>query len=323
VTETPTRMFDRDTTAAEVVQGVNLSGKLAVVTGGSEGLGLETARALRSAGADLFIGARSADKLTAAATQLRGEPAGGTVFTHPLDLMAPASVDAFADAVLALDRPVDILVNNAGIMAAPKAYTAEGIESQLATNFVGHAQLTSRLAGALAAASGARLVSLTSSGHQISPVLFDDPNFERAHYEPFVAYGQSKTACALLAVKAARHLGGRGVTAHAVHPGMIETDLGRFITDEDRARMAAAMGDHARQMPKFKTIEAGAATSVWAATADELAGKPPLYLEDCHVADRIDTRNFAHGVLPYALDEDAADKIWTAAETMLGRPLPL
>jgi len=314
--------FDRDSTAAEVVAGKDLTGKLAVITGGSVGLGLETARALASAGADVFIGARRSDALAAATATL--EQAGsGSVHSHTLDLMAPASVDSFADAVLALDRPVDILVNNAGIMACPQDYTALGIESQLATNYVGHAQLTSRLARAIVTADGGRVVSHSSTGHQVSPVNLGDLNFKITPYHPFKAYGQSKTADVLLAIKVGKHLNDKGVTVHAVHPGIIETELGRFLTAEDRERMAASMKIDTDTTPAFKTVESGSATSVWAATAVELADKPPLYLEDCKVGELIDVPNFTHGVLPYALDGEIADELWSRAEAMLARELPL
>lgn len=314
--------FNRDSTADEVVAGVDLSGKLAVVTGGSVGLGRETARALASAGADVFLGARTPESLDAASIALRAAGAG-RVYSHVLNLMDPTSVEDFAKGVLALARPVDILINNAGIMACPPAHNALGVESQLATNYVGHAQLTSLLAAALAAAGRARLVSLSSTGHHFSPVVIDDLNFERRAYDKWTAYGQSKTADVLLAVKVAAHLGSRGVTALAVHPGMIPTDLGRFVAMDDMEENQARIGAHAANMPAFKTIEAGAATSVWAATAPALEGRGPLYLEDCRVAPLIDEPNYGFGVLAYALDREMADQLWTAAELMLDRKLTL
>ncbi|MDE2930673.1 MAG: SDR family NAD(P)-dependent oxidoreductase [Chloroflexota bacterium] len=312
--------FDRDTPASEVVQEVDLTGKLAVITGGSTGLGKETARALGNAGADVFIGARNEEKLENARLELLG---AGTkaVYSVPLDLMEPDSVEQFANAVLDLDRPVDILINNAGIMACPLSRNSLGFEAQLATNFIGHALLTSLLAPALVRAKTARLVSLSSTGHHNSPIVFEDINYESREYEPFVAYGQSKTANVLLAVQAARHLADKGVTVTAVHPGMIETELGRHFSEEEWAGLMQQTKD--LDMPDFKTVESGAATSVWAATAPELEGLGPIYLEDCQVAPIVEEPNAAFGVLQYALDPDLADQLWVKAEEMLGRKLPL
>lgn len=317
--------FDWRSTALEVASAANLVGKLAVITGGSTGLGKETARALASAGADLFLGARGRASLEAAKDDLA--KIGPQVHTHVLDLMDPASVEAFAQAVLSLGRPIDILVNNAGIMACPLSRNAFGVESQLATNFLGHALLTSLLAPALVKAGRSRLVSLSSSGHHRASVDLEDLNFEARSYDRWEAYGQSKTADALLAVKVARELGGRGVTALAVHPGAIMTDLMRFLTDEERAMVNSATPD---MSPKacYKTVQTGAATSIWAATAPELDGKGPLYLEDCGVAPVIDQPDwskgvFRSGVMRFALDPELADRLWAAGERLLDRKLPL
>ena len=312
--------FSRDTLAEEVVSGIDLSGRLAVITGGSTGLGKETARVLAKAGADLFVGARSAPKLEAAKTDLIQ---GGArhVQSCPLDLMESDSVRRFAQAVLELDRPIDILINNAGIMACPLARNSLGIESQLATNFLGHALLASLLAPQLIRAQKSRLVSLTSTAHHLSPVCFEDINFERREYEPWSAYGQSKTANILLAVKAAKHLKENGVTVTAVHPGVVVTELMRSMSEKEQA--AAIKNREVHDLPEFQTIESGSATSVWAATAPALEGKGPVYLEDCKVAPLIDRPNQAYGVLPYALDPDLADQLWTKAEEMLGQSLPL
>ena len=312
--------FDRDTPAEEVISGIDLTGKLAVITGGSTGLGKETARVLGKAGADIFIGARNVAKLEAAKEQLL---AGGAqrVYCCPLDLMEPDIVRQFGQAVLELDRPVEMLINNAGIMARPLARNSLGIESQFATNYLGHALLTSLLSPQLVKAGESRLVSLTSTGHHLSPVVFEDINFEKREYDPWIAYGQSKTADVLLAVKAAKHLKDKGVTVTAVHPGVIETELTRYLTEEEQtAAVENAKGTNAIE---FKTIEAGSATSVWAATEPALEGKGPIYLEDCRVAPPIDQPNMNYGVLPYALDPDLADQLWVKAEEILGQTLPL
>lgn len=312
--------YDRDTTAEDVVSGVNLRGRLAVITGGSTGLGKETARVLAGAGADVFIGARSESKLEQARVDLI-EAGARNVIVFPLDLMESDSVSRFAECVLKLGRPIDLLINNAGIMAGPLVRNSLGIEAQFATNYVGHALLTSLLAPALTRAKNARLISLSSVGHHITPVVMEDLNYQARHYEPFDAYGQSKTANVLLAVKVAKHLSIKGVTALAVHPGMIHTELARDVSRETmkQAQIALSVVD----LPDYKTVEAGAATTVWAATATDLAGKGPLYLEDCQVAPLVQQSNSVYGVLPYALDADVADQLWARAEEMLGRSLPL
>lgn len=316
--------YSASTTADEVIGSTNLKGKLAVITGGSTGIGKETARVLANAGADIFIGARSLDKLDAAKAELTSE-SGSQIYTAELDLLEPASVDAFADAVLALDRPIDILINNAGIMASPLERNSLGIESQLATNYVGHAILTSRLAPAMLRAGESRLVSLSSSGHQASGVIMDDVNWEHIKYNKWAAYGQSKTGNSLLAFKVAKELGDKGVTALAVHPGYIQTELGRYMPEGEWAMSMGAAAKMAGRTdgPSVKTVHQGAATSVWAATAAELNGKGPLYLENCQVAEIIDKPNMLDGVVRHAIDEDMADKLWQKAEELLGKSLPL
>lgn len=312
--------FTRDTPAIDVIQGIDLSGKFAVITGGSTGLGKETARVLAVAGADIFIGARDEVKLESAKQELVVGHAKN-VFAAPLDLADVHSVLEFSKAVQELGRPIDILIHNAGIMACPQSYNSFGIESQFATNYVGHALLTSEFAPLLTRAKLSRLVVLSSSGHHISPVMFEDINFNQSDYDPWVAYGQSKTADVLLAVKASKHLKEKGVTVTAVHPGMIQTELMRYMSPEEAA--AAADQTAEQNLPEFKNVEAGSATSVWAATAPELEGRGPLYVEDCQVAPIVDQPNRAYGVLPYALDPELADLLWTKAEEMLDRPLPL
>ena len=312
--------FAADTSAEEVVSNVDLSGILAVITGGSTGLGKETARVLAKAGADIIIGARDQKKLEAAKFELASGDARD-VYSYPLDLLEPVSVRQFADSVRGLDRPIDIFICNAGIMACPMAFNSLGIESQFATNFLGHALLSSMLSPQLIRAGNSRMVSLASSAHHISPIVFDDINFKNREYKPWTAYGQSKTANVLMAVKWAKHLHDKGITATAIHPGVIETELMRTMSKEDQVQ---AIESTKKFNPNgFKTIEVGAATSVWAATGLDLEGCGPIYLEDCKVAPLIDRPNMASGVMPYALDPEAADKLWAIAEEMLGHPLPL
>jgi NAD(P)-dependent dehydrogenase (short-subunit alcohol dehydrogenase family) len=321
--ETVDTRFDRDSTAEAVAAGIDLAGKLAVVTGASAGIGRETARVLAKAGADVFITGRDRAALGDAKAAL-SDAGGGSVHAETIDLMDPDSVARCADAILALGRPVDILINNAGIMAAPLARSALGIESHLATNYLGHAQLVSLLAPALKAAGKARLISLSSTGHHWSPVIFDDLNFERRPYGKFQAYGQSKTGDCLLAVKASAHLLSQGVTVLTVHPGLIvSTNLGRYLTPEDLHWLQTNQGGASNASIHFKSIESGAATSVWAATAEALEGAGPLYLEDCHVAPIVDEPNYFNGVMRAALDPADADRLWAEAERMLGMKLPL
>ena len=312
--------FGKKSTAQEVLRGVNLGGKLAVITGATAGIGKATARALAGAGATVVIGGRSPQALDRARAEISAVSAQLTVHAFALDLMSIASVDKFADEVLALDRPVDILINNAGV-TGPLLRNEQGIESQLMTNFIGHAVLSSRLARALVRAGCSRVVSLSSFGHHYSPVVFDDLNFEQRPYSAWDGYGQSKTACVLLAVKLARALGGNGVEGFAVHPGAIMTELGRNMSQED-FELAKQRGS-IPSPEDWKTPEGGAATSVWAATERLLEGRAPLYLEDCGVAPLVDKPNYYYGVMKYALDPDNAERLWSATEQLIQRALPL
>ena len=312
-----TEAFDA-ATAEQVVTGCDLRGKLVVVTGPSAGIGLETVRVLAAVGADLVLGARDPEALRTSAP-LAG--ASGSVLFDRLDLLNDESVDAFADTILALDRPVDILINNAGIMAAPLQRDRRGLESQFSTNFVGHAILTSRLAPALRRSHYARLVSLSSVGHHRSGVVLDDINFERRPYDPWLAYAQSKSACALLAVQAQSALGHGKFDAFAVHPGVIQaTNLTRYMSEEQKA---AAQARSTIPAAEYKSVGSGAATTAWAATASELTGKGPLYLEDCGIAKPIAEPNYRRGVCAFAMDPAIAQLLWNATEDMLGRKLPL
>lgn len=313
--------FDKLSTADEVAAGVDLSGALAVITGAAAGIGKETARVLAAAGADVILAGRNRAVLDAAAAELTLS-AKGRVVVLDLDLLSLQSVADFADQVAGMDRAVDLLILNAGVMACPLARSAEGIESQLATNFVGHALLTSRLAPALLRSAAARVVSLSSVAHQMSPIVFDDVNFERREYDSWDAYAQSKTATALLAVKVAQDLGARGITAHAVHPGGIQTGLLKHVTmqlfsDLQEKYQFDGSGTQVKSVPQ------GAATTVWAATEPMLQHRPALYLEDCQVAELLDRPIYTHGVARHALDPEAAAALWRTAERMIGADMPL
>jgi NAD(P)-dependent dehydrogenase (short-subunit alcohol dehydrogenase family) len=311
--------FDLNSTADDVVAGLDLSGSLAVITGGAAGIGKETARALASRGAHVIIGGRNPAVIEAAAKELSSS---GTALARELDLLSLKSVCRFADWVVSLGRPLDLLILNAGIMAAPLSRSAEGIESQLATNFIGHAALTSRLVPVLLAAAAPRVVSLSSSAHQMSPIVFGDINFENRAYDPWEAYGQSKTANALLAVQVWNELGSRGVTAHAVHPGGVFTGLMKHVTGDVAAVLSKRYKFDTSKV-QVKTIPQGAATSLWVATEPALQNRPALYFHDCRVAEVLDAPAYTHGVMRYALDSDNAAALWTAAEKMTGSKLPL
>ena len=311
-----------ETTSDEIMHGIDLSGKFAVVTGGSGGLGYETVRSLLAVGADVFIGARSAGKLDEAAKVLADAFPQRSVLAFPLDLAELESVDAFADAVLALDRRIDRFIANAGIMACPLERNSIGLELQLATNYVGHAALVSRLAPAIRKADKARVVAVTSSGHHFSGIRFDDPNFENGDYDKWIAYGQSKTASALLARKVHSAMSAGGVTGLAVHPGFIQTDLMRHLSRDDYAAMKDRTDIELPTTRTYKNIEQGAATSLYAATAPELEGQF-AYLEDCSVAPPAQRRDTLNGVMPWAVDERAAERLWAKMEELAHRKMPL
>ena len=311
-----------ETTSHEIMRGVDLNGKFAVITGGSGGLGYETARSLLAAGADVFIGARTPAKLEEAARVLKEAFPERVVASLPLDLAELPSVDKFSDAVLALDRPIDLLIANAGIMACPLERNSAGLEMQLATNYVGHAALVSRLAPALRQANNARVIAVTSSGHHFSDIRFEDPNFEHSDYDKWIAYGQSKTASSLLARKVHTAMSADGVTGLAVHPGFIQTDLMRHLSRDDYAAMKDRTDIELPTTRTYKTVEQGAATTLYAATAPQLAGQY-AYLEDCGIAAPAVRRDTLNGVMPWAVDAAAAEKLWNQMEEFSKRTMPL
>ena len=303
-----TTPFDATSTAEDVVEGIDLTGRSALVTGGASGIGLETARALAGAGARVTLAVRDTAAGREAARDIATTTGNPAVDVEALDLADPASVSALVDA---WDRPLDILVNNAGIMASPEAYTPRGWELQFATNHLGHFALALGLHDALAAAGEARIVSVSSSGHGNSPVLFDDLFFDRRPYDAGTAYGQSKTANVLFAVEASRRWSGEGITANALMPGGVwttlqqhwEPDTLRAMKEQVPPTDAAGMG--------VKTPEQGAATSVLLATWPGLRGVGGRYFEDCHEAEVVEAiPDGLHGVCAYALDPAAAERLW-------------
>jgi NAD(P)-dependent dehydrogenase (short-subunit alcohol dehydrogenase family) len=311
--------FGFDSTAADVIEGIDLSGRSAIVTGASSGIGVDTARALASAGAAVTLAVRNTDAGRVTATQLKRATGNESVDVRPLDLANPTSVATFVET---WTGPLHILINNAGVMALPELeLTQEGWELQFATNHLGHFALALGLHDALAAAGDARIVSLSSRGHLRSPVVFDDINFKSRPYDPWLAYGQSKTANVLFAVGATNHWVGDGITANAVHPGgIIETNLSRYMDQEQVAQLRAAAASTGATTQtingapiRFKTIAQGAATSVLVATCPQLEGIGGRYFEDCNEAEQVppgDASSAASGVARYALDPDAAERLW-------------
>jgi NAD(P)-dependent dehydrogenase (short-subunit alcohol dehydrogenase family) len=303
-----TTPFGATSTAAEVVDGIDLTGKRAVVTGGASGIGVETARALASAGAEVTLAVRDTEAGERTAEDITGTTGNKLIHVAPLELSDPASVRAFA---AAWDGPLHILVGNAGMMASPLMRTPQGWEMQFATNHLGHFGLATGLHDALAAAGGARVVSVSSSAHQRSAVVFEDINFNHREYEPWSAYGQSKTANVLFAVEATRRWAGDGIFVNALHPGGIRTNLQRYVSEEELARLRAAAGSGG-SAPQWKTPEQGAATSVLLAASPLVDGVGGRYFEDCNEAEphQPGTRT---GVAAYALDPDAAQRLWTVS----------
>lgn len=317
--------FGYESTTDEVLEGIDLSGKRAIVTGASGGLGEETARALADHGAAVTITARDLQKGEAAAAKIRESTGNPAVDVRALELADLGSVRAFAAGYLADHDKLDLLINNAGVMACPLTRTDVGWEMQFATNHVGHFLLTCLLAPALKAAAPSRVVNLSSAGHHMSPVDFGDPFFETREYDKWVSYGQSKTANILFSVGFEKRLGHSGVHAYAVHPGGIMTDLGRHLSDEDIAMLMSRneVSDRDELQSRFKSVPQGAATSVWAATSPELEGRGGVYCEDCHVAGPGSGGLSGGGHAAWALDPEAAERLWTLSEELVGEKFEL
>jgi NAD(P)-dependent dehydrogenase (short-subunit alcohol dehydrogenase family) len=316
------KSFGAASTTEEVLEGVNLNGKRVLVTGASAGLGVETARALAAHGAEVVGAARDLTKAKTATASVRADAAnGGSLELVELDLASLASVRACADALVANGKPFDLVICNAGVMATPAGKTADGFETQFGTNHLGHFVLVNRIASLMK--PGSRLVNLSSAGHQIADVDLDDPNFERTPYHAWASYGRSKTANILFAVEFDRRHKARGIRAAALHPGAIKTELGRYMTDDAQRELTEIMtqvGKLPGEKPiEYKSVPAGAATSVWAAAvakADAVGGR---YCEDCHVAEVIDVPGFTFsGVRPYALNAERAQALWAKSEQMVG-----
>lgn len=308
--------FGATSTTDDVLAGIDLAGKTILITGTSAGLGVEATRALAAHGARVIGAVRDPAK---AATNL--STAGvdlDRVELRTVDLASLASVRAFTDGVLADHDHLDVIIANAGIMACPRGTTADGFETQFGTNHLGHFVLVNRLAPLLR--DGGRIVALSSSGHRLSDVELDDPNFEDTPYDAWLSYGRAKTANVLFAVELDRRLRDRGIRATAVHPGGILTELGRHLTEDTLGQLIER---HADQPMEFKTVPQGAATEVWAAVvagADEVGGR---YCEDCAVAPVIEAGSADPGVYAYALDADRATALWARSEELVGETFTL
>ena len=315
-----TGTFGATSTTDEVLAGVDLSGKRILVTGVSAGLGVETARTLAAHGAHVVGAARDLAKAERATEVVRADAAhGGALELVELDLASLASVRACADSLLAAAKPFDVIIANAGVMACPKGTTSDGFETQFGTNHLGHFVLVNRIASLLK--DGGRLVNLSSSGHRFSDVDLEDPNFEHTPYTEFGAYGRSKTANVLFAVEFDRRHKGRGVRATAVHPGGIQTELGRYMTAEVRDAMIKSINENQLQGAAaftWKTIPQGAATSVWAGIVAPADAVGAQFCEDCHVAEIINDPGLRAGVRAYALDGEHAKALWAKSEEMVG-----
>ncbi|MEU1247540.1 SDR family NAD(P)-dependent oxidoreductase [Micromonospora arida] len=302
-----TTSFAHQSTAMDVIRGVDLVGRRAIVTGGSSGIGVETARALASAGAEVTLAVRNPDAGQQAANDITGTTGNDRVLVAPLDLADQGSI---ADFVANWDGPLHILVNNAGIMAAPLSRTPQGWEMQFATNHLGHFALATGLRPALAAGDGARIVSVSSAAHLRSPVVFEDIQYDKREYEPWQAYGQSKTANVLFAVEATRRWSDDGIYTNSLMPGAIQTNLQRYVSKEELDRMRSG------NAAAWKTVEQGAATSVLVAASpllDEVGGR---YFEDCQQAAPAQPGQRT-GVADYALDPEAAERLWQVSTALL------
>ena len=312
--------FGFDSTADEVLAEIDLGGRIVLITGGYSGLGRETARAMAAKGAHVILSGRDATKLSAAADEI-AEATGAKIETLVCDLASLASVRRAAAQANERFERIDLLINNAGVMACPMARTEDGFEMQFGTNHLGHFLLTNLLMPLIEQGRDPRIVNLSSRGHHIDRVHFDDPNYTDRDYDKWQAYGQSKTANVLFAVGLERRLAAKGIHAFALHPGGINTNLSRHMSEQDMADLVERIRKNAEasgEAPQgFKSIPQGAATTCWVATAPELAGRGGLYAEDCHIAELDDTSSTG-GVRSYAVDPEAADRLWRLSEELTG-----
>jgi len=314
------KTFGFESTTDEVLEGIDLSGKRILITGVSAGLGVETARAVVAHGGTVVGTARDLAKARRALAAAL--PPGMSIKLVEADLASLSSVRKAADELLAQGKPFDVVIANAGVMACPQGKTADGFETQFGTNHLGHFVFVNKLVPLLK--PGGRIVTLSSAGHQISDVNLDDPNFERTEYQPFLGYGRSKTANILYAVALDNRLKGRGIRATSLHPGGIQTELGRHMTPELRAQIQARIAASKEAATfRYKTVPQGAATTVWAsfvAPSEAIGGH---YCENCNVCEVNDDTTSRAGVRSYALDPKRAEELWRKSEEMVGERFAL
>lgn len=312
--------FGWASTTDEVLADIDLSGRTVFITGANSGLGQETARAMAARGAHVIMAGRDQDKLDASVAAIRTDQPQAALDTITLDLGSLESIRAATSRARQRFDKIDLLINNAGVMATPFQHTADGFEMQFGTNHLGHFAMTAELMPLIERGSAQRIVNLSSRGHFMGQVDFADPHFARRPYDPWTAYGQSKTANVLFTVGLEARYAVLGIHAYAVHPGGIETNLGRHMTPEMREglmkRVTSSDGGF-----QWKTIPQGAATTCWAATAPELEGRGGVYCEDCHVAS-VDDESSTAGVRSYALNPSHADQLWKLSEDQTGAKFP-
>ena len=321
-------IYGAETTTDEILEGVSLQGRHFMVTGASSGLGEETVRALSSAGAKVTMVARNSGKLNAAADRIRTSVPTSDLQTGLVDLADLSSIRAYAEEYLQEAAPIDVLINNAGIMACPFMTTKDGFEMQFGTNHLGHFLLTNLLMPAIRSGQNPRIINLSSAGHTHADVSLDDPNFETSEYNAWESYGRSKSANIHFTRELVRRYGDE-IRSFAVHPGVILTELGRHLTPElmeemvERVKARSESSAEAKEtggLP-FKSMEAGAATQVWAATTDDLEGNNGAYLGDCKVG--VEGGNPSeNGYLPYIYNEDTAKALWSLSEQMVQQEFP-
>jgi NAD(P)-dependent dehydrogenase (short-subunit alcohol dehydrogenase family) len=312
--------FGWGSTTDEVLAGKDLSGRTVFITGANSGLGQETARAMAARGAHVILAGRDQAKLDESVAAIRASVPAAQLDTLTVDLGSLESIRAATSRARQQFPAIDLLINNAGVMATPFEHTADGFERQFGTNHLGHFALTAELMPSIERGQLKRIVNLSSRGHFMGMVDFDDPHFARRPYDPWASYGQSKTANVLFTVGLEQRFAVLGIHAYAVHPGGIETNLGRHMTPEMREGLMKRVASSDTGFA-WKTIPQGAATSCWAATAEELEGKGGVYCEDCHVAE-VDDESPKEGVRSYALNPSYADRLWKLSEELTGAKFP-
>ncbi|MCL9998683.1 MAG: SDR family NAD(P)-dependent oxidoreductase [Erythrobacter sp.] len=312
--------FGWGSTTDEVLAGKDLSGRTVFITGANSGLGQETARAMAARGAEVIMAGRDQAKLDEAVAAIRTEHPKAQLETLTVDLTSLENIRAATSRARQRFQKIDILINNAGVMATPFQHTHDGFEMQIGTNHFGHFALTGELFPLIERGHLKRIVNLSSRGHHFAPVDFDDPHFTQRAYDPWISYGHSKTANVLFSVGLDARYSVLGIHAYAVHPGGIETNLGRHMTEEMREALMARVTSRDSGF-QWKSIPQGAATSCWAATAEELEGKGGVYCEDCHVGE-VDDESSTGGVRSYAVNSSYADRLWAMSEEATGVRYP-